>query len=106
VTCVHCKPSKYRAVTEQLPNVIENARENLLAPENGVTVLEVSSNFGNQPNDGRWGILNAFDGNSATEWSSNGDDAYFIVELSGRHHIHTIEYWTRAMSAGKHNRMN
>ena len=80
----------------------DEASENLLAPENGATVLEVSSNFGTQPNDGRWGILNAFDGNSATEWSSNGDgdDAYFIVELSGRHHIDTIEYWTRAMSDG------
>ena len=80
----------------------DEASENLLAPENGATVLEVSSNFGGQPNDGRWGILNAFDGNSATEWSSNGDgdDAYFVVELNGRHHIHTIEYWTRAMSDG------
>lgn len=76
--------------------------ENLLSPENGAVVLEVSSNFGNQPNDGRWGILNAFDGNPATEWSSNGDgdDAYFVVELSGEHRIHTIEYRTRAMNDG------
>ncbi|GAB4527491.1 MAG: hypothetical protein OHK0046_45300 [Anaerolineae bacterium] len=80
----------------------EEANANLLSPENGASVLEVSSNFGNQPNDGRWGILNAFDGNSATEWSSNGDgdDAYFIVELNGPHRINTIEYWTRAMSDG------
>lgn len=76
--------------------------ENLLSPENGAAVIEVSSNFGNQPNDGRWGILNAFDGNPATEWSSNGDGdaAYFIVELDGKYHIHTIEYWTRAMNDG------
>lgn len=75
---------------------------NLLSPENGAVVLEVSSNFGSQPNDGRWGILNAFDGNSATEWSSNGDgnNAYFVVELSGEHRIHTIEYRTRAMNDG------
>lgn len=75
---------------------------NLLSPENGAVVIEVSSNFGNQPNDGRWGILNAFDGNPATEWSSNGDgdDAYFVVELSGEHRIHTIEYRTRAMNDG------
>ena len=76
--------------------------ENLLSPKNGATVLEVSSNFGNQPDDGRWGILNAFDGNTATEWSSNGDgdDAYFIVDLAGNHRVDTIEYWTRAMSDG------
>lgn len=75
---------------------------NLLSPDNGASVLEVSSNFGDQPDDGRWGILNAFDSNPATEWSSNGDgdDAYFVVELSGRHHIDAIEYWTRAMSDG------
>lgn len=75
---------------------------NLLSPENGAVVLEVSSTFGNQPNDGRWGILNAFDGNPATEWSSNGDgdDAYFVVELSGEHRVHTIEYRTRAMNDG------
>jgi hypothetical protein len=82
-----------------LPASDENS-ENLLSPENGAAVIEVSSNFGNQPNDGRWGILNAFDGNPATEWSSNGDDAYFIVELGGKYHIHTIEYRTRAMNDG------
>lgn len=75
---------------------------NLLSPENGAAVIEVSSNFGDQPDSGRWGILNAFDGNPATEWSSNGDgdDAYFIVDLGGTYHIHTIAYWTRAMSDG------
>jgi hypothetical protein len=80
----------------------EETTDNLLSPENGAEVLEVSSNFGDQPNDGRWGILNAFDGSPATEWSSagDGDDAYFVVELNGRHHIHTIEYWTRSMSDG------
>lgn len=82
-----------------LPTSNESS-ENLLSPENGAVVLEVSSNFGNQPNDGRWGILNAFDGNPATEWSSNGDgdDAYFVVEMSDEQRIHTIEYRTRAMN--------
>lgn len=76
--------------------------DNLLAPENGATVIDVSSNYGGQPNDGRWGILNAFDGNLATEWSSNGDgnDAYFVVELDRTYQIDTIEYWTRTMSDG------
>lgn len=84
-----------------LPTSNESS-ENLLSPENGAVVLEVSSNFGNQPNDGRWGILNAFDGNPATEWSSNGDgdDAYFVVEMSDEQRIHTIEYRTRAMNDG------
>jgi len=76
--------------------------DNLLSPANGASVVDVSSNFGNQPNDGRWGILNAFDNNPATEWSSqgDGDDAYFIVELNGKYRIHTLEYRTRAMSDG------
>lgn len=76
--------------------------DNLLAPANGAVVTAVSSNFGSGPNDGRWGILNAFDGNPATEWSSGGDgnDAYFEVELDGAYQIDTIEYWSRAMADG------
>ncbi len=76
--------------------------DNLLAPENGTVIVEVSSNFGGQPNDGRWGIFNAFDGNPATEWSSNGDGnaAYFVVELDGAYQINTLEFWTRAMADG------
>ncbi len=80
----------------------EEMSANLLSPENDEVVIEVSSNFGNQPNDGRWGILNAFDGNPATEWSSNGDgdDAYFTADLGSPHRIHTIEYRTRSMNDG------
>jgi hypothetical protein len=76
--------------------------DNLLSPDNGAVVTDVSSNFGGQSNDGRWGIFNAFDGNPATEWSSNGDgdDAYFVIDLGGAHQIDTIEYWTRAMVDG------
>jgi hypothetical protein len=76
--------------------------DNLLAPANGAVIVEVSSNFGGQPNDGRWGILNAFDGNPATEWSSDGDgnDAYFVVALDGTHQVDTLVYWTRAMADG------
>ena len=80
----------------------ETATDNLLAAVNGATVIEVSSNFGNQPNDGRWGILNALDDNPATEWSSNGDgdDAYFVVRLDGTYRIESLEYRTRAMTDG------
>jgi hypothetical protein len=76
--------------------------DNLLAPENGAVVTQVSSNFGGQPDDGRWGINNAFDGNSVTEWSSDGDgdDAYFVVALDGTYQIDSIEYWSRQMTDG------
>jgi hypothetical protein len=78
----------------------ENA--NLLSPDNGAVVREVSSNFGNQANDGRWGILNAFDNNPNTAWSSagDGDDAYFIVDLDGTYQIERVEFQTRSMTDG------
>ena len=78
------------------------ATDNLLAPTNGAEVTEVSSIFGGGPRDGRWGILNAFDNNTATEWSSDGDgdDAYFVVDLGGNYAVDTLEYRTRAMSDG------
>lgn len=80
----------------------EVSSANLLSPDNGLMVLEVSSNFGGGPDDGRWGILNAFDDNAATEWSSNGDgdDAYFVVDLGERYHVTSIDYRTRAMNDG------
>jgi hypothetical protein len=80
----------------------ESSTANLLSPDNGATVQEVSSNFGGGANDGRWGILNAFDDNAATEWSSNGDgdDAYFVVDLGGRYNVTSITYHTRAMNDG------
>ncbi len=80
----------------------EGGTANLLSPDNGAEVIEVSSNFGDGPNDGRWGILNAFDDNTATEWSSNGDgdDAYFEIALDGTYQVNQIEYQTRAMSDG------
>lgn len=75
---------------------------NLLSPDNGATIDEVSSNFGDGPDDGRWGVLNAVDGNTTTEWSSNGDgnDAYFVVTLPQRSQINEIVYQTRSMSDG------
>lgn len=76
--------------------------DNLLSPDNGASILEYSSIFGDGPEDGRWGILNAVDGNTATEWSSNGDgdDAYFIVELAQPSQITELVYQTRSMSDG------
>ena len=74
--------------------------DNLLSPSRDAEVLEVSSNFNNGANDGSWGILNAFDDDPNTQWSSNddGNDAYFTVALGERSQINEISFWTRTMS--------
>lgn len=73
---------------------------NLLSPQNGAEVIGVSSNYGRQPNNGTWGILNAFDGDPNTAWASNGDGdkAWFEVRLAQRYHITRLEYWSRIMA--------
>lgn len=84
------------------PPESEEVTENLLSPERGAQIIGLSSNFGNQDNDGNWGILNAFDGNGNTAWSSNGDgdDAWFEVELAERSRITSVEFWSRLMTDG------
>jgi F5/8 type C domain-containing protein len=74
--------------------------ENLLSPQRGAQVLGVSSNYGGQPNDGTWGILNAFDGNPNTAWASSGDGdkAWFEVKLAQTSHVTRIEFWSRVMA--------
>lgn len=74
--------------------------DNLLSPTRGAEVLEVSSNFGGGANDGSWGILNAFDDDPNTQWSSDGDgnNAFFSVQLGSTSQINTIRFWTRTMS--------
>ncbi len=76
--------------------------DNILALENGARVNAVSSNFGDGPNDGRWGVYNALDGNEATEWSSNGDgnDAFFEIELAETYAVDELQFQTRSMSDG------
>jgi hypothetical protein len=78
----------------------ETSSLNLLSPENGAQIIDVSSNYGKQPNDGAWGVLNAFDGDQNTAWSSNsdGDKAWFEVRLKQRSHISRIEFWSRVMA--------
>jgi len=68
----------------------------------GALVVDVSSNFGNGPNDGSWGADAALDGNPGTAWSSNGDgnDAFIEVQLSEPSVPHAVEVWTRTMSNG------
>jgi F5/8 type C domain len=78
----------------------DQASTNLLSPQSGAQVMGVSSNYGNQPNDGTWGILNAFDGDPNTAWASNGDGdkAWFEVRLALRSHITSIAFWSRVMA--------
>ncbi len=75
---------------------------NLLSAERGAQVVGVSSNYGGEPNNGTWGILNAFDDNPNTEWSSNGDGdhAWFEIKLGQRSHITEIATRSRRMSDG------
>jgi len=86
--------------TFRTPPKTTQVSPNLLSSVNGASVIGVSSNFGGQPNDGSWGILNAFDGDPNTEWASNGDGdkAWFAVRLAQRSHISQIEFWSRIMT--------
>jgi hypothetical protein len=76
--------------------------ENLLAPENGAEVTGVSSNFGDADNADRFGILQAFDGNLNTAWSSagDGDNAWFEVALAQTYRLDRIEFQSRSMNDG------
>jgi len=83
------------------PEESTEATDNLLAPENGASVIDVSSNFGGQPTEGStWGAANAFDDDPNTAWSSDGDgnDAYVVVALGQPAQINEISFWTRTMS--------
>src|SRR5690606_27944509 len=60
-----------QTMTFTTPPQEEATVENLLSPELGAQILGVSSNWNGQPNDGSFGILNAFDGSPNTAWSSN-----------------------------------
>jgi hypothetical protein len=88
--------------TFHTPPASDAPPDNLLSPERGAQVVAVSSNYGGQPDNGAWGILNAFDGNPNTEWSSNGDGdhAWFEVKLGQRSHITRLAARSRLMSDG------
>jgi len=80
----------------------ESGTDNLLAAANGAELIEVSSIFGDGPVDGRWGVLNAFDDNPATEWATNGDgdDAFFEVDLGGEYAVNEVTFSSRSMTDG------
>lgn len=79
-----------------------NDRMNLASLSAGAQVVEVSSNWSNQANDGSWGANNAIDGQRGSAWSSNGDgdNAFIVVALPKRASIGVVEVWTRSMSDG------
>jgi hypothetical protein len=91
-----------QTMTFTTPPQEEATVENLLSPELGAQILGVSSNWNGQPNDGSFGILNAFDGSPNTAWSSNadGNDAWVEIQLAQRSRIQQVEFWTRSMSDG------
>ncbi len=82
------------------PAASNKVSDNLLSPSRGAEVIDLSSNFNNGANDSSFGILNAFDDDPNTQWSSNGDgnDAFFTVQLGSRSQIDTVGFWTRTMS--------
>ena len=63
----------------------QNAQgENLALAENGGRVSSVSSNYGSPSMDSSFGANNVLDGNSSTQWSSQGDGngAWIEIELA------------------------
>lgn len=65
-------------------------------------VMQVSSNFGGAANDETWGVLNAFDGQMSTEWSTNGDgdDAMVSIDLGAEKTITHFGFRSRKMADG------
>ncbi len=75
---------------------------NLASPELGATISNYSSAFGDAGLAERWGAGSAFDDNPNTQWatSGDGDEAWIEVELAQKASIHSVEFWSRAMSDG------
>lgn len=74
---------------------------NVALLDNGARVAAVSSNFAGGDDDSRFGAANAFDGDSGTEWSSDGDgdDAFLEVAFDQAYDLHTVTVQTRSMGA-------
>ncbi len=89
-------------MTFRTPPEDTSKQSNLLSPEMGAKVTNVSSNFGGGSNSAAWGADSALDGKRSTEWSSNGDGdgAFLEVELAARSQLSSVEVWTRTMSDG------
>jgi len=83
------------------PASAASVEPNRALPENGARLVGVSSNFDGGTDDGPWGGLNAFDGDEATAWSSDGDGdgAWIEMELAGLTRVTRIGFWTRTMGS-------
>lgn len=81
---------------------VDSSNNNLLAINNGASVIAVSSNFGGARNDQAWGANSAIDGSSNSAWSSagDGDNAYIEISLAEESFIETLEVWSRSMLDG------
>jgi hypothetical protein len=66
------------------------------------TIAGKSSNWGNGPDDGPFGALNAIDDKMATEWSSNGDgdDAWLELDLGQPRDLVAFGFRSRMMTDG------
>ncbi len=74
---------------------------NLAGLDRGARVVATSSNFGGGDNSSTWGGNHAFDGDPATQWSSDGDgdDAWIEIELPTETHVTSLGFWTRTMGS-------
>ena len=70
--------------------------------EQGAAITEVSSNYRGAANDQHWGVNEAFDNDTRSEWSSDGDgdDAFFEIDLGGPAHVKAVELWSRTTPDG------
>ncbi len=69
---------------------------NLASASEGASVRDASSVFGGSS---AWRAENAIDGDTSTEWSSNGDgdDAFITIELASDTQLTAIGLWSRTM---------
>jgi hypothetical protein len=74
---------------------------NVASVEAGARIVGVSSNWASGDLDSSFGGNNAIDGNSASEWSSDGDgdSAWIEIELAQVFDVRAIGFWTRTMGA-------
>ena len=74
---------------------------NLALLAKGAHVTAVSSNYGGGDNNSAYGANHAFDGDTSTQWSSNGDgnNAWVEIELAQQAHVTAIGFWTRTMGS-------
>lgn len=73
--------------------------ENLALLGSGTRITGTSSIFGGGENDSTWGANHAIDGDTGTEWSTDGDGdgAWIEIELPTMTHVTSLGFWTRTM---------